>query len=653
MPTDKAPGPDGFNGMFMRKCWPIIKHDFYALCDDFFSCTVSLDCINSSFITLVPKSSNPETVSDFHPISLLNINLKLLTKILADRLQTVILNLVHKNQYGFIRSRSIQDCLAWSFEYLHQCHHSRRKAIVLKLNFEKAFDTVEHTAIFLMLQKLGFPNRWLQWIRCILSSGSPAILLNGVPGKFFRCKRGVRQGYPLSPLLFVLAAEFLQILINKAANLNLIGAPIPHEENEFPIIQYANDTLLVLQADAKQLFFLKSLLQSFETSTGLKVNYSKSQMIPINVGQEEMQILAGTLGCQIGSFPFTYLGLPMGTTKPRIEDLSPIMDRVERKLAVCSTWLSFSGRLQMVNSAITPVLTYTLCTIKVPKGFIENIDRARKQCLWRGSDPEARGGNLVAWPNVMKPKDKGGLGVINLRLQNDALLLKQLHKFYNKEDVPWVKLICNTYYDGQAPHTCIEVGSFWWRDVMRLNIIYRGVARCTLGNGSTVTFWEDLWSETVLAVQYPRLFSYARKKDISVLEMMMQEDLNEVFFLPLSTQAYGELLQLQEYLEQLHYDDTARDDWSMIWGEKYSSRRFYMHAFNGVHAHPIFRIVWKAQCTPRVKFFVWLILMDRLNTKTMLRRRNLNVQGDVYCVMCNASIEEDIEHLFFECPFAA
>jgi len=343
--TDKEPGPDGFNGMFMKRCWSIIKNDFYALCEEFFCNSVNLECINSSFITLVPKVRNPETVSDFRPISLINISLKLLTKILVDKLQSVILKLVHKNQYGFIRSRSVQDCLAWSFEYIHQCHHSCCWAIVLKLDFKKAFDTVEHPAILLMLQKLGFSDRYLAWIWGILSSGSSAVLLNGIPSKFFKCKRGVRQAGPLLPLLFVLAVELLQVLVNKAANMNLFKAPIPHEVDEFPIIQYADNTILVLQADASQLFFLKALLHSFEISTGLKVNYRKSQMIPINVSHEDMQILAGTFGYQIGTFPFTYLGLLMGTTKPRIEDLTPIMDRVERRLSACSTWLSYSGRL--------------------------------------------------------------------------------------------------------------------------------------------------------------------------------------------------------------------------------------------------------------------------------------------------------------------
>jgi hypothetical protein len=159
LPTDKSPGLDGFNGDFLKKCWPTLVSDFYNLYQGFFYGNICMQNINTSHIVLVPKKDNPTRVGDFRPISLLNSSVKLLTKILANRLQKIILKIIHKNQYGFIKERNIQDCLAWAFEYLYLCKKNRKETIILKLDFKKAFDRIERKAIMIVLHHKGFGAR--------------------------------------------------------------------------------------------------------------------------------------------------------------------------------------------------------------------------------------------------------------------------------------------------------------------------------------------------------------------------------------------------------------------------------------------------------------------------------------------------------------
>jgi hypothetical protein len=137
-----------------------------------------------------------------------------------------------------------------------------------------------------------------------------------------------------------------------------------------------------------------------------------------------MEVLVGTFGCQIGTFPFTYLGLPMGTTKLKVEDFLPLVQRIERRLTTTSNFLTQASRMEMVNSILSALPTFYMGKIKIPPTVIKQIDKYKKHCMWRGADLNARKPPLATWKLATRPKKEGGLGILNLETQNDSLLLK-------------------------------------------------------------------------------------------------------------------------------------------------------------------------------------------------------------------------------------
>jgi hypothetical protein len=253
----------------------------------------------------------------------------------------------------------------------------------------------------------------------------------------------------------------------------------------------------------------------------------------------------------VGSFPFTYLGLPLGLTKPQVNDYALLICRIERRMSATSQFLSYAGRLQLVNSVISSLPTYYMCSPKLPLTVIEIIDKHRKNCLWRGKDFNRKRYNLAAWDLVRKPKDKGGLGIINLSIQNDALLLKQLDKFYCKKNIQWVALIWQKYYSNTAPHLTREKGSFWWKDIFRLHTQYRGVAICNPNQGDTISFWDDIINGVLHSEKFPHLLHFARDPTISLFTLRTTDNLLDCFRIPMTRAAYNELLDLQDFLNDI------------------------------------------------------------------------------------------------------
>jgi hypothetical protein len=204
---------------------------------------------------------------------------------------------------------------------------------------------------------------------------------------------------------------------------------------DFSIIQYVDNESLIMEAYPQQLYALKTNLHTFAESSGLKVNYVKSSMFPININNEILNHLAASFNCQPGAFPFTYLGLPLSLLKPTAEDCLPLASTNERRLVNTSNLPTQGGKLQLVNSVFSSLPTFYMCSMTLPAEIKKQIDKYCRHCLWRG-DIDAKKPPLTAWNLVTRSKLKGGLGVIKLGLHNEVLLMKNLHNFFSKQDLP-------------------------------------------------------------------------------------------------------------------------------------------------------------------------------------------------------------------------
>jgi len=200
LPSDKAPGPDGFTGRFYKACWPIIKEDIMLAVSAVWNRKfVNLGVLNSAYITLLPKKDGADQPKDFRPISLVHSFTKLITKMMANRLAGRLQQMVSPIQSAFIKGRFIQDNFMLVQQTARLLHQQKQPRILLKLDISKAFDFVSWPFLLEVLQQLGFGQLWRDIISGLLSSSSTQVLLNGVPGDHIHHRRGLRQGDPLSP----------------------------------------------------------------------------------------------------------------------------------------------------------------------------------------------------------------------------------------------------------------------------------------------------------------------------------------------------------------------------------------------------------------------------------------------------------------------
>jgi len=279
LPPDKAPGPDGFTGRFYKCCWAIIKSDVMAVVHALWAGNFrNFRKLNSAFITLIPKKTNAVQVKDFRPISLVHSVAKLVTKILANRLAGRLDEMVSPNQSAFIKKRFIQDNFMMVQQTVRFLHSQKQPRILLKLDITKAFDSVSWAFLLEVLRKLGFGSHWSEMICGLLSSSSIQVLLNGIPGEAILHRRGLRQGDPLSPMLFILVMDVLNRMFTRASEVGLL-LPLSSRPIQHRISLYADDVAIFLRPNAADINLSLQLLDLFGEAAGLRTNVQKSNVL--------------------------------------------------------------------------------------------------------------------------------------------------------------------------------------------------------------------------------------------------------------------------------------------------------------------------------------------------------------------------------------
>nr|KAJ0218832.1 hypothetical protein LSAT_V11C300154990 [Lactuca sativa] len=479
--NDRAPGPDGFTFAFIKKHWDTMEGDIYLAIKDFESTGVIDRGCNSSFIILVPKTSDPISLDEYRPISLIGCLYKIIAKVLAERLKRYIPQVVSHTQTTFIKDRNILDGPLIINEVISWLRKSKSKAFLFKVDFEKAFDCLNWKYLDSVMAQMNFGQKWRKWIFGCLSSARASVIINGSASKEFPLRRGVRQGDPLSPFLFILAAEGVQLPNN--------GPNISH-------LQYADDAIFLGSWSIQNAKNLVRILRCFELSSGLKVNITKSKLFEIGVREVELEYLSRSVNCSIGNLPFIYLGMPVGASMSRVVHWNPLISKFQAKL---SKWkaknLSFGGRLTLCKSVLGSLGSFLFSLYKAPVKVLKTLEKLRCRFFWGGSSKKKRI-TWIAWDKILTMKKYGGLDIGSLKAHNLALLGKWWWRFYSKKHELWKDVIKSIYgNDGgfNAPSRAKRKG-YCWGNIVNLHNLLRFIDETTLPK-APASSWE--WNNLV------------------------------------------------------------------------------------------------------------------------------------------------------------
>ncbi|KAG7540795.1 Endonuclease/exonuclease/phosphatase superfamily [Arabidopsis thaliana x Arabidopsis arenosa] len=656
MPCNKAPGPDGYTVEFFKQSWPILGRDFVIAIQSFFLHGFLPKGVNTTILALIPKKTEAQAMRDYRPISCCNVMYKVISKIMANRLKKILPSSILPNQSAFIKDRLMMENQLLASELVKDYHkESISRRCALKIDISKAFDSVQWPFLLSILKAMNLPESFIHLIELCIGTASFSVQVNGELAGFFRSERGLRQGCSLSPYLFVICMNILSLMLDKAAADKRIGFHPRCKNMRLTHLCFADDILVFSDGCSRSVAGILQVFDRFATISGLSISLEKSTLFLAGTTPQHRDNILRQFPFEAGTLPVRYLGLPLLTKGMTRADYLPLIERIRNRI---SSWtgrfLSFAGRLQLIKSVLSSLTNFWLSAFRLPSKCIKEIESLFSAFLWSGPDLNTKKAK-IAWKDVCKPKQEGGLGIRMLSESNTVSVLKLIWRLVSARDSLWVTWVHKTllrnasFWSVSGNSTS---GSWMWRKILKYRPTARPFHKVEVKTGKDTSFWHDVWCPlgSLFEILGPRgsidlgiasrssvaeaLATHRRRRHRHDILNRIEDELHNIRNRVLQTGQDFSLWKRQNDSYKCKF--SSQQTWHLI-REANPRCEWY-------------KVVWFPNATPKYSFITWIAIQNRLATGDRLLRWNVGANGS--CAFCGEGVETR-NHLFFSCPYSS
>ena len=523
----KSPGLDGLPIEFYKVFWVDIKKYLLNSINHSYQQGELSISQKQGIISLIPKKDkNPLHLKNWRPLTLLNADYKIIAKAMANRIKTCIHEIIHCNQTGFLKNRFIGENLIKALSIIEYAEEENLPALIMFVDYEKAFDSVEWDFVYECLDFFNFGDKIISWVKILYNNISSCLINNGALSEFFKPSRGVRQGCPLSPYLFILSAEIFAISIRM--NERIKGINIGDQTSK--IDQYADDTFMAFLFDQTSLDEIVLTLDKFQQISGLKVNYDKTEIMRIGSLKDSDAKLYTQKNFKWTNNPTVLLGIEVGSDLSKVTEnnFKKLIKKIENILKLWSNrQLTLIGRIVIIKTLLVPQLIYRFAVLPSPlPDQMKQIDEIFNNYMWNNKK------HFINKNVMINSLEEGGWDMIDVYSKNISIKCKWIKKLVNPEASFLKNIACyfipdadRLFWSGNLKVSdglkLLKHDSVFWKSIIQAWCIYN----FTVPNSCEEILNQQLWYNSfILLDKKPFFFKYLHLKGIVHIKDIVKQN---------------------------------------------------------------------------------------------------------------------------------